>query len=81
MIIAYYSRPDGSFEKVRLHRLDFDTAARQASHEWSLEAPPAGSEIIDRSREWGDPAYVTSCTAPKVSERDNLRAGMNGPRA
>jgi hypothetical protein len=81
MLIAFYARADGSFEKVRLHKLDFDAAARQAPHEWSLEAPPAGSEIIDRSREWGDPAYRTGHTPPKVSKHDNLRAGMSGPRA
>jgi hypothetical protein len=64
MIIAFYSRPDGKVEKLRMHRLDYDAAARQAPDKWSLEAPLPGTEIVDRSREWGDPAYRTSCIPP-----------------
>jgi hypothetical protein len=79
MLISYYSRPDGKVEKLRMQSIDYAAAVKQAPGEWSLE--PRGLEIVDRSGDWGDPSYVTSCTPPKVSERDNLRAGMSGPRA
>jgi hypothetical protein len=79
MLVAYYSRPDGKVEKLRMHHIDYAAAVKREPHAWDLH--PRGGEIIDRTGEWGDPAYVTSGTAPKVSERENLRAGTSGPRA
>jgi hypothetical protein len=76
MVTGYYLRPDGRCEKVRLHRIDFDAAKRRTPDLW--DSQPFGGEIIDRTREWGDPAYRTSCIPPPSRQLTGIDDKVGG---
>lgn len=48
-IIAFYRRPDGAFEKNEMFSIDFREAAEKWPDDWSLEPPPKGSKVVDKT--------------------------------
>jgi hypothetical protein len=55
-VTAYFRRDDGAVEKVHLFNIDFAEARAREPHAWSLNAPPAGTKIVDlTSTEQGMP--------------------------
>lgn len=59
-VIAFYRKPDGTYERRELWRIDYEEAVSPARagrlegfdplecEKWSLEEPPEGAEIKDR---------------------------------